>query len=338
MKRGEFIKGLGILGVGSLLPFSKAKADDLAGKSTSCTLIPTETAGPYPWPTGGTSFDASLLRTDITESNSGVPLTLTLSFVNTLNNCTPIANAYVSIWHCNKDGYYSEYANQPGYLGTQSHLNETFFRGVQITDSNGQVTFTTIYPGWYTGRMTHIHFQVFLSSVLAATSQLAFPDTTTQTVYNSSLYSAHGQNTMTFATDNVFSDTANTAYEMLTLTGSVSAGYTATATIGVAASSTGLINIEPETGGQFRMGANYPNPFSSVTNIPLTLTYAAQVRIELYDLQGRKIKEAFNSRLSAGDQVITLDRDGLPAGSYAYQVSVENENGNFRQCKLLTAL
>jgi protocatechuate 3,4-dioxygenase beta subunit len=70
-----------------------------------------------------------------------------------------------------------------------------FLRGVQMTDSAGLVRFTTIYPGWYSGRITHVHFRAYLGNALQATSQLAFPQDTTRAVYQSSLYAARGQNT-----------------------------------------------------------------------------------------------------------------------------------------------
>jgi protocatechuate 3,4-dioxygenase beta subunit len=50
---------------------------------------------------------------------------------------------------------------------------ESYLRGVQVTDSNGQVTFTTIYPACYSGRWPHIHFEVFLGGL--GTSPKAAP-------------------------------------------------------------------------------------------------------------------------------------------------------------------
>jgi protocatechuate 3,4-dioxygenase beta subunit len=99
------------------------------------------------------------------------------------------------------------------------------------------VTFQTIYPGWYAGRITHIHFQVYLttlSGTASATSQLAFPPDITTAVYASSLYAARGQNTSvtSFAADNVFSD--GTQYQLATVTGTIAGGLGAALTVGVA--------------------------------------------------------------------------------------------------------
>jgi protocatechuate 3,4-dioxygenase beta subunit len=242
MKRKDFFKGIGITALGTMLPFNNTKAKnilaDAAGSSVAklqptCILIPTETAGPFVY---DLSNNPDMYRQDIREGNAGIPLNLTLTIVNVNDNCNPIGNARVDIWHCNKDGYYSEFNNQNGYLGTQNHAGETFFRGIQLTNCDGQVQFTTIYPGWYPGRVTHIHFRVYLGATLSATSQMAFPPTVTTTVYNTALYSAHGQNPTTNNTDNVFSDAVNTQYELLTVTENpITGGYDGSLVIGVAA-------------------------------------------------------------------------------------------------------
>jgi len=198
--------------------------------TTSCHLIPSETDGPYPL--YAVLTNSAMIRSSIAETKTGVPLTLELTLVKANGACAVIPNAYVYVWHCDKDGEYS------GYSSSQngSHAGETFCRGIQLSDSSGKVTFTSIFPGWYSGRITHVHFQVYLtslSSTVSATSQLGFPQVITQAVYNSSLYSAHGQNTSvtSFAADNIFSD--GTAYQIATVTGSVAAGYTAKLVVGV---------------------------------------------------------------------------------------------------------
>src|SRR5450830_1265455 len=197
----------------------------------SCTLTATETDGPYPL--YAILTNSAIVRSDIRESKTGIPLTLTLTVLSTGSNCAPISGAGIYIWHCDKDGLYSGYStsNNAGQSGL------TYLRGIQVTDSNGQVTFTTIYPGWYAGRITHIHVQVYLNDNLAvsatATTQLAFPQTITAAVYNSALYTK-GQNTSvtSFSADNVFSD--GTSTEMLTLSGDLSTGYSANMTISIA--------------------------------------------------------------------------------------------------------
>jgi protocatechuate 3,4-dioxygenase beta subunit len=193
--------------------------------STTCALSPEETAGPYPDRLGMVN-NATFFRQDVTEGKAGLPLTLTLSVVKVSTACTPITNAAVEIWQCDATGNYSEYS-QPGYNGT----GQTFLRGLQTTDANGNVTFKTIYPGWYAGRATHIHVQVFVNGSVVKTTQIAFPENISASVYSTGVYAAHGQNTTTNARDNVFSD--GTDHEMATVTGDSSAGYAATLVIGV---------------------------------------------------------------------------------------------------------
>ncbi|MEW9900952.1 intradiol ring-cleavage dioxygenase [Chitinivorax sp. PXF-14] len=198
----------------------------------SCALIPQETQGPYPLL--AILSNAAMARQNITEGKAGLPLTLRLQLVNVNQGCAPISNAAVYIWHCDKDGVYSGYS-QPA----SNTVGQTFLRGIQLADTDGMVSFQTIYPGWYAGRITHVHFQVYLNDNLTvtatATSQIAFPEAVTTAVYNTSLYVAHGQNSSVtgFASDNVFSD--GTTYQMATLEGDVSQGYTATLQVGIAA-------------------------------------------------------------------------------------------------------
>ncbi len=198
----------------------------------ACAVIPQETQGPYPLL--AILSNAAMVRQDITEGKTGVPLTLRLKLVNVNGSCAPIANAAVYVWHCDKDGVYSGYSTNTN----GNTLGQTFLRGIQVSDANGEVTFTTIYPGWYAGRITHVHFQIYLADKLqvtaTATSQIAFPQADTTAVYNSTLYVTRGQNTSvtSFAADNVFSD--GTTYQMAALTGDAANGYTATLTVGIA--------------------------------------------------------------------------------------------------------
>jgi protocatechuate 3,4-dioxygenase beta subunit len=128
------------------------------GTSTSsCVVTATETEGPYP-DVMGMLNNPAFNRRDVTEGKPGTPLALTLTIVSANSTCSPISGAAVEIWQCDASGNYSEYS-QPGFNGTV----QTFLRGVQNTNAAGQVTFATIYPGWYAGRATHIHVEVYVS-------------------------------------------------------------------------------------------------------------------------------------------------------------------------------
>jgi protocatechuate 3,4-dioxygenase beta subunit len=193
--------------------------------SSTCTDIPDETAGPYPDKTGMISNPATF-RQDITEGKAGLPLTVTLTVVNVNDGCSAVQSANVEIWQCDADGHYSEYA-QPGYDGT----GQTFLRGIQTTDKSGQVTFTTIYPGWYMGRATHIHVEVYVNGKSVKITQMAFPEAITAQVYAVAPYAAHGQNTTKNAGDMAFSDGDD--LELCAVTGDTASGFSATLTLGI---------------------------------------------------------------------------------------------------------
>jgi protocatechuate 3,4-dioxygenase beta subunit len=191
------------------------------GTVSSCSAIPGETAGPYPG--------------DGTNSNdSSVPLTVTLRLVNTAAACADLAGYAVYLWHCTADGGYSLYSSG---ITAQNYL-----RGVQVADANGQVTFTTIFPGCYSGRWPHIHFEVFPSLAVATsgsndvrTSQLALPSSACTQVYGvASGYSASVSsfNAISLTSDNVFSDDAGVK-QVATVTGNATSGFAATLTVGV---------------------------------------------------------------------------------------------------------
>ncbi len=197
--------------------------------SGTCAVSPTETEGPYP-----THSPSSYARSDIRDDRTGVTLTVKVTIKNTNSSCAALANTVVDIWHCDKDGNYSEYSS--GYTGVH------FLRGRQTTDSNGLVTFTSIFPGWYTGRATHIHVHIFNSAGTSLlVTQIAFPEGSSSAVatVNGSDGVAYGYTKgmsgyTSNANDNVFSDDTS-GVEIATVTGSLSEGYVLTHNISVAA-------------------------------------------------------------------------------------------------------
>ena len=145
-----------------------------------------------------------------------------MSVVNVNAAFAPVTNASVEIWHCDAAGNYSEYGNL---------TSSTWLRGIQPVDGSGVARFTTIYPGWYAGRATHIHIEVFVNNQSIKTSQIAFPEEINSTVYASGVYASKGQNPTKNTTDNVFSDGVTS--ELASLAGNTASGYAATFTVGV---------------------------------------------------------------------------------------------------------
>ena len=240
MERKHFLKGsLGLLGISAVIDACKKDAAEItsgiAGEgnisnAASCVISPSETEGPYPYPGG--EINNPLNRSNVTEgTQTGIPLVYTFTVVNTNDSCAVVEGARVDIWHCNKDGYYSGYANQQGYLGAKDYTGQTWLRGYQVTDTNGKVIFKTIYPGWYIGRATHIHVEVYVNNVLKKTTQVGFTDSINEKVYKTSLYKAHGQNNTTNAKDNVFKDSITSELTALSRNGNTLYG---SYTIGIA--------------------------------------------------------------------------------------------------------
>jgi protocatechuate 3,4-dioxygenase beta subunit len=332
--RRDFIKLTGLAGATSLIPIHTAlTGGDFSENATnSCVLIPSETAGPFPLDlTDNTAF----FRQDVRESKTGVQLNLKLRIIG-MENCAPMQNLRVNIWHCDKDGQYSGYSvgGNPGQAGL------TYLRGYQLTDANGEVEFITIFPGWYTGRICHIHFQVYVSSSYAAISQLTFDIETKNAIYaaNPTLYTK-GADPRTFANDNIFSD--GYAYQLATLTpNSATGGYDSFMEVAVQGSGVvGLGHIEKENARHFVLGQNVPNPYLDETAIPFTLKHPGDVTIDLWDLSGKKVATVAQKGMGPGEHRIPLNMRslGLPTGNYAYQFEVANSMGVFRECKMMTA-
>ena len=207
-------------------PSSAASAADTAaatgtgaGTATgaACAVTPNETVGPYP-------SLVDLFRSDIREGKSGTQLDLTITVVNTAAGCAPLTGVNVEIWQCDASGNYSQYGSERA---------QTYLRGIQTTNANGQVTFTTVYPGWYQGRATHIHVEVTRNGQSLKVTQIAFPDSVNAEVYGTGVYASRGSNPTTNTRDGIFADSLNS--ELATVSGNSSSGYTATFTVGLAA-------------------------------------------------------------------------------------------------------
>ena len=245
--------GLSLSSCGGSGGSAAASGGAIATPSTStlaagtCAVIPEETGGPYPADGSNTSGgsiinvlnQSGVVRSDIRSSfnggtgvAAGVPLTIKLQLVNANAGCASLAGYAIYLWHCDRDGLYSLYSSG---LTAQNYL-----RGVQETDSTGSLSFTTIFPGCYAGRMPHVHFEVYPSLAKAAaasnrikTSQFTFPLATLNEVYTASGYTASVRNLaqISYATDNVFSD--GTSLQMASVSGNASDGYVATLTVGI---------------------------------------------------------------------------------------------------------
>ncbi|WP_200978656.1 intradiol ring-cleavage dioxygenase [Echinicola sp. 20G] len=235
MEKRTFLKSLSLGGLA--FPFltycidnSNAEVEDENNGTGdgSCTTTASETAGPFP-----TKNPSSLQRIDIRGDRTGIEMGIEITILNRNTSCEPLEIAIVDIWHCDKDGNYSEY----GGTGMQptDYTGDHFLRGRQTTDSNGKVAFTSIFPGWYRGRATHIHVHVYNASGNSLlVTQIAFPEGSDSAVVQVNASSANGytqgMSGYTYnSNDNVFSDGVET--EMSNISGSISEGYSLTHSI-----------------------------------------------------------------------------------------------------------
>ena len=187
-----------------------------------CVLTPQATEGPF-------YFDTNQIRQNIVEDRVGAPLRMAVRVMRVDDDCTPLKDAFVDIWHTDTGGVYSGYPGQPGGQDTSG---QTFLRGTQVTDVDGVALFDTIYPGWYPGRTVHIHFKVHYRSSTYVTSQFYFPDELTDRVYDRSPYSDRPDRTRRNTDDSVLrGDPAER--DLLASVTEDGDGYFGTITIGI---------------------------------------------------------------------------------------------------------
>jgi len=171
----------------------------------TCVVKPELTEGPY-------FVDEGLNRSDIRVEPSdgsvkdGAPLELVFNVSQITGGvCGSLAGAQVDVWHCDAQGVYSDVSDRSF---PSSSLGEKFLRGYQLTDESGEARFTTIYPGWYTGRAVHIHFKIRTTSTTSDpyefTSQLFLDDALTDQVHAQAPYASKGQRDTRNARDDIY--------------------------------------------------------------------------------------------------------------------------------------
>ncbi|WP_194421458.1 intradiol ring-cleavage dioxygenase [Microbacterium abyssi] len=250
--------GIGAAVLAACTPAATGTSSSGDASSAPGQEIPDETAGPYPGD-GSNGPDvleeSGIVRQDIRSSidgsatADGVPLTFELEVLDMANGNVPFAGVAVYAWHCTAQGEYSMYSS--GIEGA------TYLRGVQVADAEGKVSFTSIFPGCYSGRWPHIHFEVYPdansisdSANAIATSQIALPEDTCRTVYADSRYSGSTANlaNITLDGDNVFGDDGG-RLQLATVTGDASSGYAARLQVFVDTTTTPSAGSAPSGGG-----------------------------------------------------------------------------------------
>jgi protocatechuate 3,4-dioxygenase beta subunit len=198
---------------------SSTELADLFADASTCKLTEETTQGPY-------YFDADKVRSDIREDREGTRLDVAIK-VQDSETCKALPNAVVEIWHCDAAGLYSGAESMssgqsggqqppgdgqqppegqqppPGQNGNgngdgggdtadlEPQDDKRYLRGAQVTNADGIVRFTTIWPGWYRGRTVHIHAMVHFSNERVLTTQVMFDEKLNSKVFTAAPYSKH---------------------------------------------------------------------------------------------------------------------------------------------------
>ncbi|MGO2378336.1 intradiol ring-cleavage dioxygenase [Brevibacterium aurantiacum] len=250
---------LGVVGAGiGTVALAACGMNSASGSDSSVTEIPDETAGPYP-ADGSNGPDileqSGIVRSDIrsnidgSETVEGVALTFTLKVTDMANDNKAFEGVAVYAWHCDAQGRYSMYSE-----GVE---DATWLRGVQVADEKGEVTFTSVFPACYTGRWTHIHFEIYpdVDSITdadnaIATSQMALPEDACNAVFELSAYDGSAENlsNVSLDDDNVFGDDGG-EHQMATISGDTDKGYVASLDVPVDTGTEPTGGAEPGGGG-----------------------------------------------------------------------------------------
>lgn len=250
---------LGVVGAGiGTVALAACGMNSASGSDSLVTEIPDETAGPYP-ADGSNGPDileqSGIVRSDIrsnidgSEAVEGVALTFTLKVTDMANDNKAFEGVAVYAWHCDAQGRYSMYSE-----GVE---DATWLRGVQVADEKGEVTFTSVFPACYTGRWTHIHFEIYpdVDSITdadnaIATSQMALPEDACNAVFELSAYDGSAENlsNVSLDDDNVFGDDGG-EHQMATISGDTDKGYVASLDVPVDTGTEPTGGAEPGGGG-----------------------------------------------------------------------------------------
>jgi len=282
--------------------FAPAPRITLDVSQLSCVTKPALTEGPF-------FVDEKLNRADIRSdpSNNTVKAGTLLKlkfYVSRVSGstCTPLVGAWVDIWHTDASGGYSDVSGQ----GNPNNLGQKFLRGYQVTDSNGAVEFTTIYPGWYSGRTVHIHYKIRLfagsTKTYEFTSQLVFDDTLTDQVFTQAPYNAKGTRNTRNSNDSIAQE-GGTAI-LLSLTSDGAGGYSSTYSLGLSGVPASVASVSAVSAATFTSGS----------------------------LASEAIAALFGTGLASS--TVSATTDSLPTTLGGVQLQVKDANGTTRNAPL----
>lgn len=350
LSRKNFIKSSLISGLGiysSRLLGSNKNAE--LTPPPVCTLVPSETQGPFPSLPSG---DSMYWRSNLIDGQAGVQLDFTIQ-VNGIGNCGVLQGARVDVWHCNADGYYSHYATggtNNGHSGANppSGNNATliYCRGTQVTNTAGQVTFTSIFPGWYPGRTCHIHFAVYTGGTAGSSagwtlnrvSQFTFPIAAKNALYvdpANEPYNNYGADPLLPDNDNVFSSPSGqwSLWQLGSLVGTAPGPYTSFYEVAVEGSGTLPLDLIGFTGSPHGTGSLL---WWKTTN---------EVNFHYFELEYSEDAEDFEflAKISAkgngqysDSEYIYVDTDRLIYGNAYYRLKMIDLDGKYEYSSIIS--
>jgi hypothetical protein len=84
----------------------------------------------------------------------------------------------------------------------------------------------------------------------------------------------------------------------------------------------------------FLLNQCYPNPFNAETMVKYNLNYASVIKVEVYNILGRKIETLFDGKQELGEYQILWNANDHPSGIYFYRIQA----GDYTETKKMVLL
>ena len=308
INRRTLVRTAGATGAGLLVATRTPVASlfgsgDASAAATCASLTPAKTIGPY---FVEEKLNRSDLRTDPATGavTAGVPLALDLTLVNEDASCAPLAGAQVDLWHADPSGKYSDESVE----GTSG---KKYLRGYQVSDANGKVAFTTVYPGWYSGRAVHIHVRIRTFGASGAATydfltQMFFDDALSDTVDAKAPYNTRGTRDTRNADDNIYGSDGATL--LLNIKADGNGGYAGTITFGLSAASDGTSSASSAASvGVALASATCTSSATGARTVTVKLQTTERLALDLRVRRGsRTLAQRSVSALGAGARTIRV--------------------------------
>ncbi|KAG7380475.1 hypothetical protein PHYPSEUDO_007177 [Phytophthora pseudosyringae] len=192
-------------------------ASVLFGSTAPCVAEPEVTEGPY-------YVKGEYVRTDMREQQTGVTMYVDVQVID-VNTCDPVKDLHIDLWHANATGVYSGVvASTNGNSADKTNLDNTFLRGVTPTDDDGVAQTISVFPGYYSGRTTHVHFvgnyggsvlsnNTYAGGSVAHVGQFFFDQDLITSVAKVSPYSTNKQSSTLNSADKIFQEASANGYD-----------------------------------------------------------------------------------------------------------------------------